>query len=179
MKVWDEVLRRTLSLEADLLVLSAAVLPRENEELAAMFKVSRTLEGFYLEAHMKLRPVDSSTEGIYICGLAHSPKLMDETVAQAKAAVSRASTILAKDEIEVGGVVAKIDPELCAACLICVRACPYEVPYICEDGYSVIDPAKCRGCGNCAAVCPQKAIELQHYRDDQILAKIQALVGGV
>ena len=178
-KVWDEVLRRTLSLEADLLVLSAAVLPRENEELAAMFKVSRTLEGFYLEAHMKLRPVDSSTEGIYICGLAHSPKLMDETVAQAKAAVSRASTILAKDEIEVGGVVAKVDPELCAACLICVRACPYDVPYICEDGYSVIDPAKCRGCGNCAAVCPQKAIELQHYRDDQILAKIQALVGGV
>ncbi|RLA78013.1 MAG: heterodisulfide reductase, partial [Deltaproteobacteria bacterium] len=133
---------------------------------------------FYLEAHMKLRPVDFSTEGIYMCGLAHGPKLIPETIAQAKAAVARACRILARDEIEVGGVVARVDPELCAACLICVRACPYGVPYICEDGYSVIDPARCRGCGNCASVCPQKAIELGHYRDEQILAKIRALAGG-
>ncbi|HEX15968.1 MAG TPA: CoB--CoM heterodisulfide reductase iron-sulfur subunit A family protein, partial [Deltaproteobacteria bacterium] len=177
-KVWDEAFRSQRVLEADLLVLSAAVLPRENEELASMFKVQRTLEGFYLEAHMKLRPVDFSTEGIYMCGLAHGPKLIPETIAQAKAAVARACRILARDEIEVGGVVARVDPELCAACLICVRACPYGVPYICEDGYSVIDPARCRGCGNCASVCPQKAIELGHYRDEQILAKIRALAGG-
>ncbi len=177
-KVWDEAFGSQRVLEADLLVLSAAVLPRDNEELASMFKVQRTLEGFYLEAHMKLRPVDFSTEGIYMCGLAHGPKLIPETIAQAKAAVARACRILARDEIEVGGVVARVDPELCAACLICVRACPYGVPYICEDGYSVIDPARCRGCGNCASVCPQKAIELGHYRDEQILAKIRALAGG-
>lgn len=178
-RVWDEAMGRERFLEADLVVLSAAVLPRENEELATMFKVQRTLEGFYLEAHMKLRPVDFSTDGVFMAGLAHGPKLMPEAIAQAKAAVARASAILARDEIEVGGVVARVDPELCAACLLCVRACPYQVPYISEEGYSVIDPARCRGCGNCVAVCPQEAIELAHYRDDQILAKIKALAGGV
>ncbi|MBW2039730.1 MAG: CoB--CoM heterodisulfide reductase iron-sulfur subunit A family protein [Deltaproteobacteria bacterium] len=177
--VWDDALKGNLIIEADLLVLSAATVASENEELAAMFKVQRTLEGTYLEAHMKLRPVDFSSDGIYMCGLAHSPKLMDETISQAQAAVARASTLLAKDEIEVGGVVARVDPELCAACLICVRACPFGVPYICEDGYSVIDPAKCRGCGNCAAECPQRAIQLQHYRDEQLIAKVVALAKGI
>jgi len=174
-KVWDETLRGNLIIEADLLVLSAAIIPGENEELAAMFKVQRTLEGAYLEAHMKLRPVDFAREGLYMCGLAHAPKLMDETISQAQAAVARAATLLAKDEIEVGGVVARVDPELCAACLICVRACPYAVPVINQDGYSVIDPAKCQGCGNCAAECPQRAIQLQHYRDVQLIAKVTAL----
>jgi heterodisulfide reductase subunit A len=174
-RVWDDALRRPLVIEADLLVLSAAIIPGENEELAAMFKVQRTLEGAYLEAHMKLRPVDFSREGLYMCGLAHAPKLMDETISQAQAAVARAATLLAKDEIEVGGVIARVDPELCAACLICVRACPYAVPLIGEDGYSVIDPAKCQGCGTCAAECPQRAIQLQHYRDEQLIAKVTAL----
>jgi len=174
-KVWDDALRRNLIIEADLLVLSAAIIPGENEELAAMFKVQRTLEGAYLEVHMKLRPVDFAREGLYMCGLAHAPKLMDETISQAQAAVARAATLLAKDEIEVGGVVARVDSELCAACLICVRACPYAVPVICQDGYSVIDPAKCQGCGNCAAECPQRAIQLQHYRDVQLIAKVTAL----
>ena len=77
---------------------------------------------------------------------------------------------------EIGGVVAKVDPEKCAVCLICVRACPYHVPYIHEDGYSVIDPSRCQGCGNCVAECPQKAIELQHYTDRQILEKSHALI---
>jgi heterodisulfide reductase subunit A len=174
-KVWDDALRRNLVIEADLLVLSAAIIPGENEELAGMFKVQRTLEGAYLEAHMKLRPVDFAREGLYMCGLAHAPKLMDESISQAQAAVARAATLLSKDEIEVGGVIARVDPELCAACLICVRACPYTVPLIGEDGYSVIDPAKCQGCGNCAAECPQRAIQLQHYRDVQLIAKVTAL----
>jgi heterodisulfide reductase subunit A len=174
-KVWDDALRRNLVIEADLVVLSAAIIPGENEELAGMFKVQRTLEGTYLEAHMKLRPVDFFREGLYMCGLAHAPKLMDESISQAQAAVARAATLLSKDEIEVGGVIARVDPELCAACLICVRACPYTVPLIGEDGYSVIDPAKCQGCGNCAAECPQRAIQLQHYRDVQLIAKVTAL----
>jgi heterodisulfide reductase subunit A len=174
-KVWDDALRAHLIIEADLLVLSAAIIPGENEELAAMFKVQRTLEGAYLEAHMKLRPVDFAREGLYMCGLAHAPKLIGETISQAQAAVARATTLLAKDEIEVGGVIARVDPELCAACLICVRACPYAVPVINEDGHSVIDPAKCQGCGTCAAECPQRAIQLQHYRDVQLIAKVTAL----
>lgn len=176
--LWDEIVRRRVRLKADLLVLSTALIPRENEELGAMFRVPRTLEGFYQEAHMKLRPVDTASPGVFVCGLAHWPKLIPETIAQAMAVVARASTILARDHVEVGGVVARVDPELCAACLLCVRACPYGVPYIGEEGYSVIDPAKCRGCGNCVAVCPQKAIELDGFRDDQILSKVEALVGG-
>jgi heterodisulfide reductase subunit A-like polyferredoxin len=167
-----------LSLEADLLVLSAGVIPRENEELAALFKVPRTMEGFFLEAHMKLRPVDCATDGVYLCGLAHFPKLIEESVSQAAAAVARACTILSKDELEVGGVVARADAEKCAACLICIRACPYGVPRINEEGVSEIDPAQCHGCGSCAAECPQKAIELQHYRDQQIIAQVSALVAA-
>ncbi|MCJ7547941.1 MAG: FAD-dependent oxidoreductase, partial [Deltaproteobacteria bacterium] len=167
-----------LSLEADLLVLSAGVIPRENEELAALFKVQRTMEGFFLEAHMKLRPVDFATEGVYLCGLAHSPKLIEESVSQAAAAEARACTILSKDELSVGGVVARADAEKCAACLICIRACPYGVPRINDEGVSEIDPAQCHGCGSCVAECPQKAIELQHYRDQQIIAQVSALVAA-
>jgi len=174
----DIHLKRELSLEADLLVLSAGVIPRENEELAALFKVQRTMEGFFLEAHMKLRPVDFSTDGVYLCGLAHSPKLIEESVSQAAAAVARACTILSKEELEVGGVVARVDAEKCAACLICIRACPYNVPFINEEGVSEINPALCHGCGSCAAECPQKAIELQHYRDEQIIAQVSALVAA-
>lgn len=175
----EAVLRRRLRLKADLLVLSTALVPVENEELAAFFRVPRTLEGFYQEAHMKLRPVETATPGVFICGLAHWPKLIEESIAQALAVVSRASTILSRDYLEVGGVVARVNPDLCAACLICVRACPYGVPYIDEEGRSVIDPARCRGCGNCVAVCPQKAIELDGFRDEQILSKLDALLGGL
>jgi len=123
--------------------------------------------------------VDTQTDGIFICGTAHSPKRIDEAISQALAASSRACSLLAKDYIEVGGVVAKVDPELCAACLICVRACPYEVPCINEDGVSEIDISKCHGCGICAAECPAKAITLQHFEDNQILAQVDALMEAI
>ena len=179
-RVKDQHLGRDVTLGADALVLSTAVLPRENEELATLFKVQRTMDGFFLEAHMKLRPVDFATDGVYMCGLAHGPKRIEETLSQASAAVARACTILSRDELEVGGVIARVNEDECAACLICVRACPFGIPVIHEDGYSVIDPAKCRGCGTCVAECPQKAIELQHYRDRQLMAKVTALaeMGG-
>jgi len=176
-RIKDQHLGREVILGADALVLSVAVLPRENEELATLFKVQRTMEGFFLEAHMKLRPVDFATDGIYMCGMAHGPKRIEETLSHASAAVARACTILSRDELEVGGVIARVDEEECAACLICVRACPFGVPVIHEDGYSFIDPAKCRGCGTCVAECPQNAIELQHYRDRQLMAKVIALAG--
>ena len=170
----DPVLGIDLPLEPDLLVLSEAVVPTPgSEELAKLFKVPRTLEGFFLEAHVKLRPVDFPTDGIYLCGMAHYPKSIDETLAQAQAAVARASTILSKKTMEVGGVVARVDGEKCAACLTCVRVCPYEVPVINAKGEAEIEVAKCQGCGACAAECPAKAIELQHYEDAQILAKCE------
>jgi heterodisulfide reductase subunit A-like polyferredoxin len=173
--VFDPALGETLVLNADFLVLSSATIPRENDELATLLKLQRTPENFFLEAHMKLRPVDFATEGIFLCGLAHSPKPLDETIAQASAAVSRACTLLAHDSITVGGVVAQVEPEKCAACLTCVRVCPFGVPFINQEGVAHIDVAVCQGCGSCAAECPGKAIQLQHFKDDQVISKSGAL----
>jgi heterodisulfide reductase subunit A2 len=172
----DPGLKDQVRVEPDLLVLSTATVPRENQELATLLKVPRTAEGFFLEAHMKLRPVDFATDGIYLAGSAHGPKLIRESISQASAAVARACTILSKDKMLVGGVVAVVDSEKCAACLTCVRVCPYEVPLINSRGEAEINVSKCKGCGSCAAECPAKAIELMHFRSEQLEAKSQALV---
>jgi len=132
-------------------------------------------EGFLVEAHAKLRPVDFASEGIFMAGLAHYPKSIDETIAQAQAAVSRASTILSKQAIWVGGVTAVVDPDRCAVCCTCVRTCPYHVPVIGPDGCAVIDTAGCHGCGSCVSECPGKAITLKHFTDEQLIAKTVAL----
>jgi heterodisulfide reductase subunit A-like polyferredoxin len=173
----DPMLHLPLTLHPDLLVLSEAVVPNEgSKELANLFKFPLTLDGFFLEAHVKLRPVDFATDGLYLCGMAHYPKSINETIAQAEAASARAATILSQEMLQVGGVVAVVEGERCAACLTCVRVCPYEVPVINAKGEAEIDLAKCKGCGSCAAECPAKAIELMHFRDCQLEAKCQALV---
>ena len=124
--VHDDVLGQPLTLKPDLLVLSEAIVPAEgSRELAELLKFSCTLEGFFLEAHVKLQPVDFPAEGIFLAGMAHYPKLLDETIAQAGAAAARAASILSKDKLEVGGVVAVVDPAKCTACLTCVRICPF------------------------------------------------------
>ncbi|MBT8342308.1 MAG: FAD-dependent oxidoreductase [Desulfatitalea sp.] len=173
--VKDHILGRPIELNPDLLVLATAVLPNENKDLYELFKVPINAEGFLVEAHAKLRPVDFASEGIFMAGLAHYPKSIDETIAQAQAAVSRASTILSKEAIWVGGVTAVVNPDRCAVCLTCVRTCPYHVPYIGQEGYAVIDPAGCQGCGCCVAECPGKAITLKHFTDEQLIAKTAAL----
>ncbi|MFP3866602.1 MAG: FAD-dependent oxidoreductase [Desulfobacteraceae bacterium] len=167
---------REVTLSPDILALSTGAVPGDNNALAQTMKLERDSLGWFQEVHLKQRPVDFFTEGVYMCGLAHSPKLITETIAQAQAAAGRALTVLAAERQRIGGVVAVVDKDLCAACLICVRACPYGVPYICEDGYSVIDPARCQGCGICPAECPAKAITLQSYTDAQLLAKCDALL---
>jgi heterodisulfide reductase subunit A-like polyferredoxin len=172
----DRILKERMEINPDLLVLSAATIPRENEELATMLKVPRTAEGFFLEAHMKLRPVDFATDGLYLAGGAHGPKLISESITQASAAAARACTILSKEKMLVGGVVAMVEGERCAACLTCVRVCPYEVPVINVKGEAEIDVAKCKGCGSCVAECPARAIELMHFKSHQLEAKCQALV---
>jgi heterodisulfide reductase subunit A len=174
--VKDLTLGREITFNPDQVILSAGVVAGDIEELANILKVPLTSERFFLEAHVKLRPVDTQSDGIFICGIAHSPRLIDESISQALAASSRACCLLSQDSIEVGGVVATVDPDLCAACLICVRACPYEVPFINADGVSEIDISKCHGCGVCAAECPAKAITLSHFQDAQILAQIDALM---
>ncbi|MGD8387941.1 MAG: FAD-dependent oxidoreductase [Desulfobacteraceae bacterium] len=171
----DHVLQRPVKISPDLVVLASAILPNENKELFELLKVPINNEGFLIEAHAKLRPVDLSSDGVFIAGLAHYPKPLDETIAQASAAVARAMTILSREGIMVGGVVAEVIPERCAVCLTCVRTCPYGVPRIGDEGHAVIDPAECRGCGACVSECPGKAIVLRHFTDEQIIAKEDAL----
>jgi len=173
--VYDPALGEPVIIHPQLLALSSAIIPRENSELSTLMKLQRTQDGFFLEAHMKLRPVDLATEGIFLCGLAHSPKPLTECLSQASAAVSRACTLLSHDTITAGGMVAVVEKEKCAVCLTCVRVCPYDVPFINEDSVAQIDAVRCQGCGSCAAECPGKAIQLQHATDMQILAKAEAL----
>ncbi len=151
----------------------------DTEELASIVKLARTAEGHFMEAHVKLRPVDMATDGIFVCGTAHSPMLMQETIAQSYAAASRAITFLSQDQLTLSAVTAQVTSDLCAACLVCVRSCPYNVPRINADGVSQIDEALCQGCGVCAAECPAKAIELNWYEDNQLLSKIDSLLEGV
>jgi len=175
----DHVLNVDLKAGTDLLVLSAGMVAEDTEELSSIVKLARNAEGFFMEAHVKLRPVDMATEGIFVCGTAHSPKLLTESIAQAQAAASRAATFLSQPHLTLSAVVARVDGDRCASCLICVRSCPYGVPRINQDGVSEIDEALCHGCGVCAAECPAKAIELNWYEDDQLLSKVEALLEGV
>ena len=175
----DHVLNRPLAVDADLLVLSAGVEAEDTEELSSILKLARTAEGYFMEAHVKLRPVDMATEGIFVCGTAHSPKLVSETIAQAYAAAGRAITFLSQSGLTLSAVTAKVAAEKCASCLICVRSCPFGVPKINADGVSEIDEALCHGCGICCAECPAKAIQLSWYEDDQILCKVEALLDDV
>jgi heterodisulfide reductase subunit A-like polyferredoxin len=175
----DHVLQRDIKISADLLGLSAGMRAEDTEELASIIKLARNQDGYFMEAHVKLRPVDMASDGIFVCGTAHSPKLISESISQSMAAASRAVTFLSQTEITLSVVTAKVDQEICASCLICVRSCPYEVPRINKDGVSEIDPALCRGCGVCAAECPAKAIELNWYEDDQVMSKVDALLEGV
>jgi heterodisulfide reductase subunit A-like polyferredoxin len=176
-QIEDPMLHFPLNLFPDLLVLSEAVVPNEgSKELANLFKFPLTLDGFFLEAHVKLRPVDFASDGLYLCGIAHYPKSINETISQAEAASARAATILSQEVLQVGGVVAVVEGERCAACLTCVRVCPYSVPVINPRGEAEIDIAKCKGCGSCVAECPARAIELMHFRSHQLEEKVQALV---
>ena len=140
------------------------VVAAESGDLATLLKVPRNAYGFFIEAHAKLRPVDFSSEGIYLCGTAHSPKLISESITQALAAASRAGSFLAGAALNVGGAVAHVDKSHCAACLVCVLSCPYGVPRINEENVSEINEALCQGCGVCVSECPAKAIHLAHFR---------------
>ena len=173
----DPYLGKDMTLPLDLLVLATPAVPADGVEgLSKLLKVPLTGDGFFLEAHVKLRPVDFASEGIFLCGSAHYPKGIDEAISQAYAAAGRAASVLAKSALKAGGVVAEVDEDKCAACLTCVRICPYEVPVIdVETKKAKIEAAACQGCGICVSECPVKAITLHHYTDNQIFAKEEAL----
>ena len=177
----DPILGMELKVQADHLCLSTGLVADKDstEELATTFKLQRTHDGYFLEDHVKLRPVDLAMPGFYVAGTAHSPKSIRESLVQARAAASRAQTMLVQDSINLGAASAKVDSDKCASCLICVRACPFDVPFINAEGYSEIDPAQCHGCGLCAAECPAKAIQLMQFEDDRILAKLEKLFDGL
>ncbi|MGD0828609.1 MAG: 4Fe-4S binding protein, partial [Desulfobaccales bacterium] len=177
--IFDPILQMPVVLRPDFLTLASAILPNSVEKLGEIFKVPRNAEGFLNEAHAKLRPVDLPSDGIFLAGLTHNPKPIDESIAQAKAAAGRAATFLAKDMVEVGGIVAMVDQDKCVACLTCVRTCPFNVPvidYTVDAAY--IDPAKCQGCGICPSECPAKAITMKNFTDSQIIAQETALAAG-
>jgi heterodisulfide reductase subunit A-like polyferredoxin len=181
-QVVDGGTRRKLTLKPDLLVLSTGIAPAvDNPVLSELVRTSLTADGFFLEAHPKLRPVDLATEGLFICGLSHSPRFMDETIAQARAAAARAATILSKQHLEIPGQVSRVDPNKCIACMTCVKVCPYGAPMLNEDTHKAeIQSAKCMGCGSCSAACPAKAATLQHQEEKQLVAMLDELllVGG-
>jgi len=173
----DAILGRQVTVTADALCLSTGLIADNDssEELAMIFKLPRTADGYFLEDHVKLRPVDLPVPGFFVAGTAHSPKLIKESISQANAVAARAQTMLARDSINLGAAAARVDSKLCASCLICVRTCPFDVPFINADGYSEIDPAKCHGCGMCVSECPAKAIQLMQFEDDKILAQLEQI----
>ena len=187
-RAWDEVLGRDMELHPDLLVLSTPLVPSAGaKELGSKLKVPVDADGFFLEAHVKLRPVEFASEGLFLAGAAHYPKLLEETLVQARAAASRAATILAHPTLVAGGSVAVVEPAKCTGCLTCVRICPYGVPRMVADvigvgsivGAARIEAAICQGCGICASECPAEAIQLLNYRDGQVMAKVGALLDTV
>jgi heterodisulfide reductase subunit A len=165
------------SLEADLVVLSAGIEPGEgNEALARLLRVPLTADNFFLEAHVKLRPLDFAADGVYLCGMAHSPRFLDETVAQARGAAVRVASLLSKDELEATPIVASVNPRLCSACGLCVEVCPYDARVLEPDApYAEVIEVLCQGCGACVAACPNKASQQKGFELPQLYGMLDAL----
>lgn len=161
-----------VTLHADRVVLSAGIEPdaEANDALAKLLKVPLNEDGFFLEAHVKLRPLDFAAEGVYLCGLAHSPRFIDEAMAQARGAAMRAAALLSKDELESQPLVAEVNPRLCAACGVCVEVCPYGARVLDGDApYAQVIEVLCQGCGACVVACPNKASQQRGFTAAQVL----------
>jgi heterodisulfide reductase subunit A2 len=178
-EVVDHILNRPILIKADLLALASAIVPYRDERLAQFFKVPLNADGFFVEAHAKLGPSEFATDGVFLCGLAHYPKPIDESVAQAQAASSRAVTLLARKTVQVSGTVAQVFPNYCSSCRVCTEVCPYSAPSMIQKGpftgRAEINPALCKGCGLCVASCRSGAINLKGFGTDQIMAMINEI----
>ncbi|MEW6541628.1 MAG: CoB--CoM heterodisulfide reductase iron-sulfur subunit A family protein [Bacillota bacterium] len=177
--VTDPVLGETFVIDADLVGLAAATLPPDDSrDIAQLYKVCGDYDGgFFLEAHMKLRPVDFATDGVFVAGLAHGPKFIEESIAQARAAAARAATVLTKDLLVGGGAVAKVDRDKCSGCRICVTVCPYSaISFLEAENVAEVNEVLCKGCGTCAAACPSHAADHMGFRDEQLFAEIEAFL---
>jgi heterodisulfide reductase subunit A len=178
-RVMDHVLQRELLIKADLLSLATAIVPYKDETLAQFFKVPMNEDGFFVEAHAKLAPSEFATDGVFLCGMAHYPKPIDESVAQAQAAASRAITLLAKKTVAVSGMVAYTNPAVCSSCGVCVDICPYNAPNLIKEGpfagKAEINPVLCKGCGLCVASCRSGALNLRGFETGQVMAMINEM----
>jgi len=185
--VYDELLGARLSIPCDLVVLSTPLIAQEGaRELAQMLKVPVDEHGFFLEAHVKLRPLDFATDGIYVAGTARWPAHLEETITQAYGAAARAATVLSKDEVTSSGVVARVDEYLCRGCGRCVEVCEFGAPSLerrpepvegdAAPGLKVarVNPVMCKGCGACASVCPTGAMQARHFTDQQVTVMVRA-----
>ena len=186
-KVRDLSLDRWITIPADMIPLSMAITPSEGtHQLADMLRVPLSSEGFFEEAQLKLRPMDFMRDGIFLAGMAHYPKFIEESISHALAAAARALTLLSQKSLYLGGVVAQVDPEKCVGCLTCTRTCPFGIPQVLQlegrkgvgelGGAAYIDPALCQGCGTCTGECPADAIQLVNYTDEQIMLRS---IGGL
>jgi heterodisulfide reductase subunit A2 len=178
-KVFDPILGAPVEIETDLLNLATAIEPNRAQDIASFYKLPLTEDQFFMEAHAKLRPVDFASDGLFMAGLAHYPKALDESVAQAMAAASRAVTVLSKDRIQISPYVSAVDVDKCIGCGLCEEVCAFGAIHLEEvDGIKRAKniQASCKGCGICAASCPQQAIDMLHFRFHQIEATVRAVV---
>ncbi len=185
-KAHEPNLNREMTFAPDLVALSMAITPSDGTaELAEKLGVSLSPEGFFMEAHLKMRPMDFMVEGVFVAGMAHYPKFIEEAISNAQAAAGRALTLLSKEPLYIGGTIAVVDQDKCVGCLTCVRTCPFEIPRVDSTrlgvggivGAAWIDPALCQGCGTCTGECPATAIQLVNYRDGQMIG-VPGLLGA-
>jgi heterodisulfide reductase subunit A2 len=178
-EVLDPVLGQSVGMKVDLLALATAIVPYKDEKLAQFFKVPMNEDGFFVEAHAKLGPSEFASDGVFLCGMAHYPKPIDEAVAQGQAAASRAVTLLSREKIRVSGTVAYVNPAVCSSCGVCVEVCPYSAPsFIAKgpfSGKAEINPVLCKGCGLCVASCRSGALNLRGFEEGQIMAMINEI----
>jgi heterodisulfide reductase subunit A len=171
-KIYEPMMQEVLEIPTDYLILSTGLKPRaDNEEIAKMLKVPLNADGFFLEAHVKLRPVDFSTEGMFVAGTCHSPKFITESISQACAAASRAGTLLSQNKYKTDANISSVNEEMCSGCGLCISVCPYSAIEL-EEGKAKINEVLCKGCGSCTAVCPSGAMEQKGFKNNQLYAMI-------
>jgi heterodisulfide reductase subunit A len=175
--VKDHIIGRDIRIQADVLALSTAIIPEKDETFEKILAIPRSSEGFFMESHVQLRPVDSYVDGIFICGMAHFPKSIDESIAQAKASASKAAILLSKGRVKAEPIISSCDQEICIGCTLCTYFCPYSAIKMTKKDKgkrAEIIVAACKGCGVCASYCPTKAISMGRFTDAQIHAQIEA-----
>jgi heterodisulfide reductase subunit A len=182
--VTDQILQRPVSFTVDFLTLATTIIPHQNAPLAELYKVPLNAEGFFSEAHAKIKPVEASTEGIYMAGLCHYPKPLQESVAEALACASRANTILSKDILQLESIISNPIDENCDGCAFCVDTCPFQaitlLEYMKEGDIRKtveVNPIQCKGCGSCMATCPKAGIYVAGFTPEQLEAQVDAALG--